>query len=163
MAVPAGAVDGQDVPGIHLVDGGRVGVQVDGPGRGGATVGHSEEQAQDELREVESRAEVLLRQEHHSQDGGEAVRVSVRVRSAEFVGVSFWLFFVREKRRIYFYGWNLMDFVISFLLQIFSGRVASNGGVEGGEEGRLKRRGSDQIKVGKGACFSVPIYERRRR
>ena len=43
-------------------------------------MGYEEEQAQDELREAQPRLALLLRQEHHPQDGGQALRVQVRLR-----------------------------------------------------------------------------------
>ena len=43
-------------------------------------MGSTEKQAEDELREAESRPALLLRQEHHPQDGGQALRVQVRLR-----------------------------------------------------------------------------------
>lgn len=42
---------------------------------GCSEVGQEEKQAQDELREVESWPALLLRQEHHPQDVGEALRL----------------------------------------------------------------------------------------
>ena len=36
-------------------------------------MGPAQEQAQDELREALERTEILLRQEHHTQDGGKEV------------------------------------------------------------------------------------------
>ena len=54
---------------------------------GCAALGFAEKQAQDELREVESGVALLLRQEHHPQDGGQAVRVQVRLRPAVLAGL----------------------------------------------------------------------------
>ena len=88
VAVPARAADGQELPELHLVDGRRLGVQAVGPGRGGAPVGHPQEQAQDELREAEPRPALLLRQEHHPQDGRQEIRLPLRLRSSKSLGVS---------------------------------------------------------------------------
>ena len=46
-------------------------------------MGCPQEQAQDELREAVARPPLLLRQEHHPQDGRQAVRLPVCVRPAE--------------------------------------------------------------------------------
>ena len=40
-------------------------------------MGLPQEQAQDELREAVARAALLLRQEHHPEDGGQEIRVQV--------------------------------------------------------------------------------------
>ena len=48
-------------------------------GPGGSALGAAEEQAQDELREAEPRPALLLSQEHHPQDGGEALRLPLRL------------------------------------------------------------------------------------
>lgn len=50
-------------------------------------MGKEEKQAQDELREAEQGLALLLRQEHHPQDVGEALRVPLCVRPAELAGV----------------------------------------------------------------------------
>lgn len=83
VAVPPRAADRQVLPGVHLVDRGRLGVQAHRPGRGCQTLGHPQEQAQDELREAQPRPALLLRQEHHTQDGGQEVRLPVRLRPPE--------------------------------------------------------------------------------
>lgn len=83
VAVPARAAHGQVVPEFHLVDGRRLGVQAVRSGRGGAALGHPQEQTQNELRETIARPALLLRQEHHSQDGRQAIRLPFRVRSSE--------------------------------------------------------------------------------
>ena len=44
---------------------------------GGQTVGIPQEQAQDELREAVARTALLLRQEHHPEDGGQEIRIQV--------------------------------------------------------------------------------------
>jgi len=62
------------------VDGQRLGVSAQRPGRGGAALGRAQEQAQDELREAESRPALLLRQEHHSQDARSPLRLPLRVQ-----------------------------------------------------------------------------------
>ena len=49
---------------------------------GRPAVGPQEEQAQDELREAEPRPALLLRQEHHPQDGGQALRLPLCVQPA---------------------------------------------------------------------------------
>lgn len=54
---------------------------------GGTEVGKEEKQAKNELRKAQPRPTLLLRQEHHPQDFGEALRVSLRVRPAEPAGV----------------------------------------------------------------------------
>lgn len=54
---------------------------------GGPSLGKEEEQAEDELREVESRPALLLRQEHHPQDFWEALRLPFRLRPAEPAGI----------------------------------------------------------------------------
>lgn len=54
---------------------------------GGPPVGKAEKQAQDELREAEPGFTLLLRQEHHPQDVGEALRVPLRVRPPELAGL----------------------------------------------------------------------------
>uniref|UniRef100_A0A8D1T6R3 PNT domain-containing protein n=1 Tax=Sus scrofa TaxID=9823 RepID=A0A8D1T6R3_PIG len=54
---------------------------------GGPPVGQEEKQAQDELREAEPRSALLLRQKHHPQDLGQALRVPLRVRPPEPAGV----------------------------------------------------------------------------
>ena len=46
---------------------------------GCAALGFAEKQAQDELREVVQGLEVLLRQEHHTQDEREEIRLPVRL------------------------------------------------------------------------------------
>ena len=60
MAIPAGTADRQELPALHQLVGRRLGVQADRSGRSGATLGHPQEQAQDELREAESRSALLL-------------------------------------------------------------------------------------------------------
>ena len=40
-------------------------------------MGHAQEQTQDELREAQSGAPILLRQEHHTQDCRQAIRLQV--------------------------------------------------------------------------------------
>jgi len=60
VAVLAGAADGQIVPELHLVDGRRLGVQADRPGRGGPPVGRAQEQTKNELREAEPWPALLL-------------------------------------------------------------------------------------------------------
>ncbi len=50
-------------------------------------MGHQEEQTEDELREAVARPPLLLRQEHHPQDGGEALRLPLRLRPAEPSGL----------------------------------------------------------------------------
>ena len=50
-------------------------------------MGQQKKQAQDELREVIAGAEVLLRQEHHPEDGWEAICLPVCVRPAKCPGV----------------------------------------------------------------------------
>lgn len=54
---------------------------------GGPSLGKEEKQAEDELREAESRPALLLRQEHHPQDVGEALRLPLRLRPAESAGL----------------------------------------------------------------------------
>ena len=56
-------------------------------GQGGSALGPAQEQAQDELREAEPRAPLLLRQEHHPQDAREALRVPVRLRPGQAAGL----------------------------------------------------------------------------
>lgn len=87
VAVPTGVTDGQDVSGVHFLDRRRLGVQAHGPGRGRAALGCAQEQAQDELREAQPRSPLLLRQEHHPQDGGQALCLPLCVRSTGHAGV----------------------------------------------------------------------------
>uniref|UniRef100_A0A8B9CUY1 ETS proto-onco 1, transcription factor n=1 Tax=Anser brachyrhynchus TaxID=132585 RepID=A0A8B9CUY1_9AVES len=54
---------------------------------GGQAMGQEEKQAQDELREAEPWPALLLRQEHHPQDGREALRLPLRLRPAEPAGL----------------------------------------------------------------------------
>ena len=46
-------------------------------------MGHPQEQAEDELREAVARPALLLRQEHHTQDGRQTLRLPLRLRPAE--------------------------------------------------------------------------------
>lgn len=46
---------------------------------GGQTLGPVQEQTQDELREAEPWPALLLPQEHHPQDGGQTLRLPLRV------------------------------------------------------------------------------------
>ena len=67
MAVPAGAAVGLRKRGVHHVGRHVRRVQVDRPGRGRATLGRTQEQAEHELRQTQSRSALLLRQKHHDQ------------------------------------------------------------------------------------------------
>ena len=75
MAVPPRAPHRQELPALHRMVRRRLGVQALGPGRGGAALGHPQEQAQNELREAEPRTALLLRQEHYPQDGRQTLRL----------------------------------------------------------------------------------------
>lgn len=88
MAISAGTPHRQDLSGVHLVDRGRLGVQADGPGRGRPSLGHPQEQAQDELRKIVERPALLLRQKHHPQDCRQTLRLSFRLRPADLIRVS---------------------------------------------------------------------------
>ena len=55
---------------------------------GGSALGHPQEQAEDELREAVPWSPLLLRQEHHPQDGWQTLRLPFRLRPAELVRVN---------------------------------------------------------------------------
>ena len=50
-------------------------------------MGSEKEQAKDELREVIKGSKILLRQEHNPKDGGQALRLQVRLRPAGPAGL----------------------------------------------------------------------------
>ena len=50
-------------------------------------MGQQEEQTKDELREVIKGSKILLRQKHHPEDGGQALRLQVRLRPAVGAGI----------------------------------------------------------------------------
>lgn len=54
---------------------------------GGPAVGSEEEQTQDELREAESWPAILLRQEHHPQDGWQTLRLPLCLQPARPAGI----------------------------------------------------------------------------
>lgn len=55
-------------------------------------MGHTEEQAEDELREAVARPALLLRQEHYTQDCRQALRLPVRLRPADTAWVRYHLY-----------------------------------------------------------------------
>lgn len=57
---------------------------------GGPAVGAEEKQAQDELWEAESRSSILLRQEHHTQDCRQTLRISLCLQPAGPAGIWAW-------------------------------------------------------------------------
>ena len=69
VAVLTGAVDWCQQSARHLVDRQRLGIPSQRPRRDRASLGRAQEEAEDELRETEPRPALLLRQEHHTQDG----------------------------------------------------------------------------------------------
>ena len=79
VAVPAWNVDRQGLPASDSLDRWRMGVQDVRPGRGGTEVGCPQKQAEDELREAEPQRPILLRQEHHPQDGRKEIRLQIRL------------------------------------------------------------------------------------
>jgi len=66
--------------GFHLVDRRRLGIQIDRSGRGCSPLGYSQEQTQNELREVEPRLTLLLRQEHYTQNCWQTICISLCMR-----------------------------------------------------------------------------------
>jgi len=66
VAISAGALNWQNMSGFHLVDRRRLGIQIDRSGRGCSPLGYSQEQTQNELREVEPRLTLLLWQKHYT-------------------------------------------------------------------------------------------------
>ena len=83
VAIFTGIVDGQVVPELYFLDGRRLGIQAIRSGRSGTPLGHPQEQAQNELREIVAWSALLLRQEHHSQDGRQAIRLPFCLRSSK--------------------------------------------------------------------------------
>ena len=81
------------MPELYFVDGRWLGVQAVGSGRGGSPLGHPQEQTQNELREIVTWSPLLLRQKHHPQNGGQAIRLPIRLRSSKSVrvGIRFWI------------------------------------------------------------------------
>ena len=73
-------------------------VQDDWPRRGCSTLGWTQEQAEHELRQDESRFALLLWQEHHDQSARQAIRVQVRLRRTGAVDAADWSLDGRRRR-----------------------------------------------------------------
>lgn len=65
MAIFTGTFDGQKLPKFYKLDRRWLGVQTYRSRRGGQALGPPQEQAENELREIKSRIEILLRQKHN--------------------------------------------------------------------------------------------------
>ncbi len=79
VAVPARAAVGREQRQHNRLGGHQRRVQAHRSGRGGASLGRAQEQAEHELRQAESRSALLLRQEHHDEGARQAIRVQVRL------------------------------------------------------------------------------------
>ena len=68
VAISPWALDWQNLPEHHILDGWGLGVQAPRAWWGGPEVGTEKEQAKDELRKAQSGPQILLRQKYHTQD-----------------------------------------------------------------------------------------------